>query len=636
VRPSSAPSPGKNFTASYSRARSEASRVTLRKYISLSYFLGYRQRWTLYLTILSLAVTMMEAGGLVLLLPIFQFIQSGGDIAGLASKSKMWAVIVNVFGNVSLAVTLPTLMVLSFALILSRQAFAFLKAVAAQKVSETITRMIRVKGVRAYLLANAAFQDQVKLGEVANALTAEAANAGSALMAPARILGVVAMAAIYVVTLTFLSVPLTVASIILAGCLLLVLRQLMRRTGAVGKKRLTTSDAWYGAVVRRMHAARLVRIAGAEAAEVAEINRQAIALERHGVRLTTLRTMGDVVVEPVVAAFALCLLYFATQGYGMSLGEVGVFLVILLRLSPVAKAVAGEAQMLAAQWPSVEAVSSRIRAMEGSGEVDGGNTEFVSLRDRIEFEDVWYRYPSREDFALKGIGFTARRGEMVAVVGPSGAGKSTLIDLLFRLRDPSAGRVMLDGEPITDFSRASLRRHIAYVPQTAQTLADTIAHHVAYGNGEIGRDAIETALTQSGSAEFVAQLPRGMDTPFYETATGFSGGQLQRLELARALARQAPIIVLDEPTSNLDARIESAFRDTIELLRGEGGRTIIVVAHRLSFIAKADRIVVLEQGAVREQGTHDELLAKRGWYAEAWAQQSQGLVDWPPVTANSL
>jgi subfamily B ATP-binding cassette protein MsbA len=528
------------------------------------------------------------------------------------------------------------LMVLSFALIVTRQAFAFAKAVAAQKVSETITRIIRVKGVRAYLRASATYQDQVKLGEIVNALTAEAANAGSALMAPARILGVVAIGGIYLATLTFLSVPLTIASVVLAIFLLIILRRLMRRVGEVGHQRLTASDAWYGSVVRRMTAARLVRIAGAEASEIEQINRQATLLERYGVDLTKIRTMSDVVVEPVIAAFALGLLYSATQGYGMSLGEVGLFLLILMRLSPVAKSLAVEAQMIAAQWPSMQAVSARIRAMEDAAETDSGHSEFVALRQSIEIEDVWYRYPLREEFALKGASFSIGRGELVAIIGPSGAGKSTMIDLLFRLRDPVAGRITLDGDPITTFTRRSVRRHMAYVPQTPQTLADTIAHHVAYGNGDLDDEAIHAALQLSGSSGFVAQMSKGIDAGFNETGSGFSGGQMQRLELARALARQAPIIVLDEPTSNVDAHTEGAFKETIEQLRSAGDRTIIIVAHRLSFISNADRIVVLENGVVREQGRHDDLIAARGWYAEAWSQQQEnrGQLEPPAAAVN--
>jgi subfamily B ATP-binding cassette protein MsbA len=595
--------------------------MTPRQYLDLSYHLGYRQRWTLLLAGLSFAATLTEAAGLVLLLPIFEFIQAKGDIAGLAHGSKLWSTMVGAADYIGVTVALPLLMVASISLILFRQVFTFFKAIATQMVAETIMRRMRIKGARAYLNSSANYQDQVKLGEIVNTLTTEASAAGAALTAPARIVGIVVVGVIYVGTLGALSPSLTAVVLALGGVLGFALIKVMHAMQRAGRNRLAATDQWFRMLIRRLQNARLIKIAGTEDAEADTMNSQAALLERRSVAIVRLRTWGDVMVEPIVAAFALALLYFATQNYGMSIGEVGLFLVVLLRLSPMARSAASEFQLLAANLPSLEAVGARIRQMENAAEVDTGGEVFAGFEREIRFEDVWFRYPSREEFALKGVDLTIKRGQKIAIVGPSGAGKSTLIDLLFQIHETQAGRILVDGKPITAFSRRTVREHIAYIPQAAQVLADTIGGHVAYGNGELGKQDIATALRLAGAEDFVAQLADGPDTVLQEIRSGLSGGQLQRIELARALARRARLLVLDEPTSSLDAHSESAFRAAITDLVRSGDHTVVMVAHRLALASDADCIVVMQGGTIRERGRHDELMARRGWYFEAWGHQ---------------
>lgn len=596
--------------------------MTLREYVSVSYHLGYRHKWTVLLTALSLAATVMEAAGLVLLLPIFEFIQSNGNVESLAATSRLWSGLTAAFDFLGLKISLPILMAASLSLILARQFFTFLKTVANQLVAEAIMRRLRVKGARAYLHASATYHDKVKLGEVINTLTTEASSAGAALTAPARIFGIIAIGAVYVSTLGLLSPALTAYALILGALVGVTLLKIMQATQRAGRSRLAATDQWFKLLIRRLQNARLIRISGMEDAEAQAINSQAAMLENRSVEITRLRAWGDVLVEPIVAAFALALLYFATQDYGMTIGEVGLFLVILMRLSPVARSAASEAQQLAANLPALQAVGSRIREMEQAAEVETGSELFTRFRNAIRLEDVWFRYPSREEFALKGIDLAIERGHLVALVGPSGAGKSTIVDLLFRIREPVAGRILVDGKPISEFTRKSVRQHIGYIPQSPQTLAETIGEHVAYGSADMPKAEVDEALRMAGAEQFVSQLPLGSRTALQEIGSGLSGGQLQRIELARALSRKSALLVMDEPTSNLDAKSEAAFRATLSDLLATGEHTIVIVAHRLSLVSEADCIAVIEDGAILERGRHEELMTRNGWYASAWRQQN--------------
>jgi ATP-binding cassette, subfamily B, bacterial MsbA len=223
--------------------------------------------------------------------------------------------------------------------------------------------------------------------------------------------------------------------------------------------------------------------------------------------------------------------------------------------------------------------------------------------------------------ALNNLSLFIPAHKMTALVGPSGAGKSTLIDLLPRLREPQLGAILFDGVPQSEFDCGSLRRAISFAPQSPQIFNVTIAEHIRYGWPQASMDDIRIAARLAQAADFIEALPEGYNTMLGEDGGHFSGGQRQRIDLARAVVRRAPILVLDEPTANLDADAEAMFREALEIVHRETDITIIIIGHRLSTVMAADRIAVLEAGAVTEIGSHAELIRRGGWYAHAFARQ---------------
>ncbi|MDP7069552.1 MAG: ATP-binding cassette domain-containing protein, partial [Candidatus Peribacteraceae bacterium] len=250
--------------------------------------------------------------------------------------------------------------------------------------------------------------------------------------------------------------------------------------------------------------------------------------------------------------------------------------------------------------------------------VEGGDKEFSGLSDELRFKNLTFSY-SDDRTILSDVSFVMPKGKMTAIVGPTGAGKSTLISLLMRYYECPEASIFLDKEDIREFTLDSYLKRTALVSQETLLLHESLRNNIAYGLNDVSEDDLQNAIKSARLDDFIASLPKGLDTLIGDRGVKLSGGEKQRVSIARALLKGADILILDEATSSLDSKTEHLIQEAID--EAVQGRTSIVIAHRLSTIKHADKIVVIEEGQCKEEGTLDDLLAKKGVFFGLWEQQ---------------
>lgn len=344
------------------------------------------------------------------------------------------------------------------------------------------------------------------------------------------------------------------------------------------------------------------------------------------VRLTVRQTLFLMVVNTLtVAATAAVLGYsvhLAVNGR-LSVGSVYVILSYVHNLMTPLEHLAGHISHLQVEFVNLR-VTRKLLALPIEVAERPDAIELPPTQGWVTFDNVTIAYDGREP-AVKEFDFHVHAGDVIAIVGPTGAGKTTLMNTVTRFLDPTEGRVLIDGYDLRDLTIESVRSQVALVSQEPLLWARTVKQNIAYGRPEATDAEIQEAAIQAGAHDFIARLPQQYDTPLGERGAGLSGGEKQRIAIARAFLKNAPILVLDEPTSSIDSRTEGVILDALDRLMV--GRTTFLIAHRLSTTRSANQILVMDQGRLVEQGTHDQLMAYGHLYRELWDAQAMSRSD---------
>lgn len=561
----------------------------------------------------------LDASVYVLLIPFVEalFLGSGGPPT--ASDSAMQHLLdATVYQWVDLSgdplVAIGRVIILIMLVFLFKNLFAFARAYLLARTEQGVNRDLRNAVYDHLLDLHLGFFSRVRIGQIVSRLTTEIEQLRVLVTREmSRMISAVFEFIVALVAMLLISWQLTLAACVVIPAAMGILGPLVNVLRRRDRRVLHLGGEVNAHILETLAGIRLVKSASAEDRESERFHRLTGGYFHHFLRAELARALAAPLSEMLAAAGTVILLWFGARmvvaGDVTSAQFVG-FLGLSLKLYSPVKSVA---KFPAIAQPGLVAAERVFEFLDAPVEIgDSPNAESLAgFESEIVFEDVSFAYHEGQS-ALRDVSFTLPKGSVLALVGPSGAGKSTVVDLLSRFFDVSAGTIRIDGHDIRDVKVRDLRGLLGIVSQETVLFHDTVQANIAYGRPDASRGEIEAAARAAHAHDFIEKMADGYETVVGERGVELSGGQRQRIAIARALLRDPPILILDEATSALDIESERLIQDAIEVLLE--GRTVIVVAHRLSTVQRADQILVMEEGRVVERGDHSGLLARDGRY----------------------
>jgi ATP-binding cassette, subfamily B, bacterial MsbA len=513
--------------------------------------------------------------------------------------------------------SVATMMVAIVVIVALKNVFVWLAGQAGASLQENVTRDLRDSVFRHLQRLPIGYFQRTKTGQIISRVLSDTEQTKAlitelvtrTLQNLAQIIGTIIILMSYSVKLTFIA-------LVIAPLLTLSLQPLLRKLRKA-HRRLRGDFGEITSVLQEVVSG--VRLVKSFRGEPYEDSRFSAASGRYSsgmVKINRVSALSQPMTELIGTSVAMLILWVGARevllgGGTMDSATLITFMLMVMRLLPPLKQLSQAPTTAQQSFASAERLFE-VLDLPTEAQVDKGTRQVSELRESLAFEAVSFGYSS-DELVLRDVRFTARRGQVVALVGASGAGKSTLVDLIPRFYEPTAGRILLDGVDTREIALPSLRGLTGIVSQDTVLFNDTVRNNIAYGASERFSDAqVEAAARAANAHAFITELPDGYATVLGERGTRLSGGQRQRLAIARALLTDPPILILDEATSALDTESERLVQEAIDRLLE--GRTVFVIAHRLSTVVHADQILVLDRGSIIERGTHAELLERRGTY----------------------
>ncbi|MCG6988288.1 MAG: ABC transporter ATP-binding protein/permease [Gemmatimonadetes bacterium] len=572
----------------------------------------------------------LDAVSYVLLIPFMQALFMRGSMPMKVHSERIQHLLdatvyrfVDMHGDPLVAV--GRIILLMIILLAVKNVFDFTRAYLVARTEQGVNRDLRNRVYDHVLDLDLAFFSQVRMGQIVSRLTTEIEQLRT--LVTSQLSAMVSAFFAVVTTVCFmilLSTKLTVTALVVVPLAMLIWWPFLKRLRRGDRRVLHLGGEVNAHIQETLSGIRLVKSASAEDRERSRFHGLNADYFRNFMRTTKLRSLAPPMTEMMAAIGTMALLWVGAREVvhgALSGAEFVAFLALSLKLFAPVKNVA---KFPAMAQPGLVAAERVFEFLDAPVEIRdrSGARPFPGLEREITFEHVSFSYRPGES-VLEDVSFTVPRGSVVALVGSSGAGKSTVVDLLGRFFEVTDGRIAVDGVDIRDIRIKELRAQLGIVSQETVLFHDTVRANIAYGRDGVTPDEdIVIAAKAANAHDFVSQMPQGYDTVVGERGTEISGGQRQRIAIARAILRDPPILIFDEATSALDTESERLVQAAIERLLS--GRTVFVIAHRLSTVQRADQILVLSGGRIVERGNHATLLAGNGFYRRLYELQFEG------------
>ncbi len=561
----------------------------------------------------------LDGATFVLLIPFVQALFVGGSLPGGGGTNLMSRLLdATVYHWIDLRGdpldAIQWIIILIFFVFLAKNVFLFAQAYLMARVEQGVTRDLRDEVYDHLVELDLAFFGRVRMGQIVSRLTTEVEQLRT--LVTSQLAQMVTSFFKFMVALAFMvsiSWKLTLAAFIVIPGAMVIWGPMVKRLRRGDRRVLHLGGEVNSHIQETLSGIRLVKSSSAEARERGRFHGLTGEYFTTFLRTERLRAMAAPLTEMMAAIGTMILLWYGARlvvGGGLPGAQLVAFLGFSLNLYAPVKNVA---KFPALMQPGLVAAERVFEFLDAPVEIRDrtGALPFPGLRRAIAFEGVTFAYRPGEP-VLHDVTFTVPAGSVVALVGPSGAGKSTLVDLVGRFFEVSEGRIAIDGVDVRDIRIGELRAQLGIVSQETVLFHDTVRANIAYGRPEASDEDIERAARAAHAHEFISRMTEGYESVVGERGTELSGGQRQRLAIARALLRDPPILILDEATSSLDTESERLVQEAIDNLLE--GRTVFVIAHRLSTVQRADQILVLKDGRVAERGDHASLMAEDGLY----------------------
>jgi ATP-binding cassette, subfamily B, bacterial MsbA len=518
--------------------------------------------------------------------------------------------------------SLPLLAIAVVLLILLKNGAGYATALSSNALKRSLIDDLKRQGLKLLLEVDIDFLVKTGVGDVSNRLHRESLQAAGALIALIQLATTVVTTSMFIGLLIILSWQLTLVSAVLIALVALANQRAILRAKDLGKKVSATAKQYSIKSLELMLGMRLIRSTAKEEVEYQEIDRLVYEVSK----IDFQAQCNSASIQPISEISGLAaLLLIVILGRAFLSSQIEsfstvllVYLFLLSRTLPFISQINNGRNQFAGLIHSVEITQDFLRR-DNKPFMKNGSIAYQRLRQGIHFNGISFAYPGQSKQVLQKVDLCLPYNQTLALVGASGAGKTTLADLLPRFYDPTEGCITIDGTDLREFDFRSLRRAMGIVSQDTFLLNTTVRDNIAYAHPNATDDEIFQAAEQANAWEFIQQLPQGMETVIGDRGVMLSGGQRQRLAIARALLQNPEILILDEATSALDTVSERLVQDAIDRL--SFNRTTLVIAHRLSTVQKADQIAVMERGKVVEIGSHQDLIAQQGYYANLCKMQ---------------
>jgi len=574
----------------------------------------YRPKFAFGLVILGSFVALLEGIGLSFIYPIIEIAQADEptNVSG-----PIMELFVSTYQLLGVPFSLGYLIAGVSLIMVFRYTMSFLVRWLGEILGYSYEQYLRSKTFDQALDAEVGYYDDSGSGEILNAIITETGYSRKTIDNSVSMMQTLFLVIMYVAVMFYISPEMTIFAIVLLVGITLVIRYVIEPAVTVGTHVAEANEAVQQKVQAGTQGIRDVKVFGLRSEIYSEFVESIKQYTRSSIRLSRNKYAIENLFELTAAITIFLLIYIGFTFTGLSLGELGIFLIAMFQLAPKVSKLNSKVYVLEGYISHLVRTYSFLDNLEQRQECSGEKS--ISSVSEIKFDDVRFSY-TEEEQVLDGISFAVNRDEFIAFVGRSGAGKSTIVSLLTRMYDPDSGTIRGDGISVDEYNIEEWRARIAIVRQDPYIFNDTLANNVTIGNRDATQRDIQRVCNIAKVDEFLDELPNGYDSELGDEGVRLSGGQQQRVSLARALLKDADFLVLDEATSNLDSNLEKDVQAAIESMDRDYG--IIAIAHRLSTVQNADRIYTVECGKIIEKGTHSELIAKEGQYADLYTIQS--------------